>query len=90
MLHFKLECVKIILEGNKLVCEYTGSKRVDYLYNGNGILYGLIYNGNKYFYLRDHLANYKKNIFECNAWNTLEIIDRLSVFRYQKRERLDE
>ena len=57
MLHFELECVKIILEDNKLVCEYTGSKRVDYLYDGNGILYGLIYNGNKYFYLRDHLAN---------------------------------
>ena len=56
-MHFKLECVKIILEGNKLICEYTGSKRVDYLYDGNGILYGLIYNGNKYFYLRDHLAN---------------------------------
>ena len=30
---------------------------MDYLYDGNGILYGLIYNGNKYFYLRDHLAN---------------------------------
>ena len=57
MLHFEIECVKIILEGNKLVCEYTSSKRVDYLYDGNGILYGLIYNGNKYFYLRDHLAN---------------------------------
>ena len=30
---------------------------MDYLYDGNGTLYGLIYNGNKYFYLRDHLAN---------------------------------
>lgn len=51
------QCAKITLKGNKLVCEYTSSKRVDYLYDGNGILYGLIYNGNKYFYLRDHLAN---------------------------------
>ena len=49
--------VNYAYEDNKLVCEYTTSKRMDYLYDGNGILYGLIYNGNKYFYLRDHLAN---------------------------------
>ena len=54
---FEYYTVNYAYEGTKLVCEYTTSKRMDYLYDGNGILYGLIYNGNKYFYLRDHLAN---------------------------------
>ncbi len=43
--------------GGKLIAEYTGTKRVDYLYDENGMLYGFIYNNAKYFYIRDTLQN---------------------------------
>ena len=37
--------------------EYTGTERVDYLYDENGMLYGFIHNNAKYFYIRDTLKN---------------------------------
>lgn len=48
---------KFVYNGGKLIAEYTGTKRVDYLYDENGMLYGFIYNNAKYFYIRDTLQN---------------------------------
>lgn len=48
---------KFVYNGGKVIAEYTGTKRVDYLYDENGMLYGFIYNNAKYFYIRDTLQN---------------------------------
>ncbi len=49
---------KYVYDGDKLITEYgTNVERVDYLYDENGTLYGLLWNNNKYFYVRDHLQN---------------------------------
>lgn len=42
--------------GNKLVAE-VGNVTLDYLYDENNLLIGLIYNNNKYFYIRDAFQN---------------------------------
>ena len=42
--------------GNKLVVE-VGNVTLDYLYDENNLLIGLIYNNNKYFYIRDAFQN---------------------------------
>lgn len=48
---------KFVYDGGKLIAEYTGTRRVAYLYDENGMLYGFIYNNAKYFYIRDALQN---------------------------------
>lgn len=48
---------KFVYDSGKLITEYTGTSRVDYLYDENGMLYGFIYNNAKYFYIRDTLQN---------------------------------
>lgn len=48
---------KFVYNGGKLIAEYTGTKRVAYLYDENGMLYGFIYDNAKYFYIRDTLQN---------------------------------
>lgn len=48
---------KFVYDGGRLVTEYIGSSRVDYLYDENGRLYGFVYNSAKYFYIRDALQN---------------------------------
>ena len=40
-------------EGDKLIKQYDGTNKVFYLYDDNGVLYGLIWNGTKYFYRRN-------------------------------------
>ena len=42
---------------NNLICQKSNSLRIDYLYDESEQLYGLIYNGTKYFYIRDSLKN---------------------------------
>ena len=42
--------------GNKLVAE-VGNVTLDYLYDENNLLIRLIYNNNKYFYIRDAFQN---------------------------------
>ena len=45
-------------DGNRLVTEITGSNRLDFLYDEQGLLFGLILNNtNKYFYVRDAFQN---------------------------------
>ena len=48
---------KFIYHSGKLITEYTDSTRLDYLYDENGMLYGFIYDNEKYFYIRDTLQN---------------------------------
>lgn len=48
---------KFVYDSGKLITEYTGTSRVDYLYDENGMLYGFIYDNAKYFYIRDTLQN---------------------------------
>ena len=52
--------VKVIYysnEGGKLVSEYTSSKHIMYLYDEYDMLYGFIYNDNRYYYVRDCMQN---------------------------------
>ena len=42
-----------LYEGDKLIKQYDGTNKVFYLYDDNGVLYGLIWNGTKYFYRRN-------------------------------------
>ncbi len=48
---------KFVYDSGKLITEYTGTSRVDYLYDENSKPYGFIYNNAKYFYIRDTLQN---------------------------------
>lgn len=48
---------KFVYDSGKLIAEYTGTGRVDYLYDENGMLYGFIYDNAKYFYIRDTFKN---------------------------------
>lgn len=48
---------KFVYDSGKLIAEYTGTSRVDYLYDENGMLYGFVYDNAKYFYIRDTLQN---------------------------------
>ena len=43
-------------EGDKLIKQYDGTNKVFYLYDDNGVLYGLIWNGTKYFYRRNVIS----------------------------------
>ena len=45
-------------EGDKLITQIKNNIRLDFLYDENGMLYGLIKdNSSKYFYVRDYLQN---------------------------------
>ena len=48
---------KFVYDSGKLITEYTGTSRADYLYDENGMLYGFIYYNAKHFYIRDTLHN---------------------------------
>ena len=48
---------KYFYEGNKLLTEIKGTTTIDYLYDVTNSLIGFIYNGVKYYYVRDILQN---------------------------------
>ena len=49
--------IQYIYEGNCLITEYSSNYRIDFIYDENRLLYGFIYNGEKYFYIRDIAQN---------------------------------
>ena len=55
----EFEIIKYYYEGNRLITEYKDeNKRLDFLYDNNGILYGFIENKtNIYYYVRDCMQN---------------------------------
>ena len=55
----EVEIIKYYYEGNRLITEYKDeNKRLDFLYDNNGILYGFIENKtNIYYYVRDCMQN---------------------------------
>ena len=49
---------KYFYDGSRLVTEIKGSQRLDFVYDEQGLLYGLVLNNTtKYFYVRDILQN---------------------------------
>ena len=45
------------LNGSTILTQITGDDRLDFFYDENGLLIGLSYNGEKYYYLRDPQNN---------------------------------
>lgn len=58
--------VSYTYEGDKLVKQYDGTNKVFYLYDENGLIYGLIWNGSKYFYKRDLIGEII-DIIDCDG-----------------------
>lgn len=85
-------------EGDRLLYEKTGTNWTRFVYDDNGLLYGFVYNGIRYYYVRDLQQNIVKIVDETGQYVagyvyesygvTTELqgdveIARLNPFRYK-------